>query len=104
MLSKGEAIPENGDEDHHLDLAILKAICDYKCITRNSPQLPSFNNRLLYVKDSFPDLKMSREALEEKITALYKSFNDVREQLGEDPQMARPIDREIFNLSMIVYG
>uniref|UniRef100_M1DMN8 Brix domain n=1 Tax=Solanum tuberosum TaxID=4113 RepID=M1DMN8_SOLTU len=92
------------DEDHHLDLAILKAMCDYECIIRNSPQLPTFNNRLVYVKDSFPDLKMSREALEEKIIALCKSFNDVREQLGDDPEMARPIDREIFNLSMIIWG
>ncbi|WMV39832.1 hypothetical protein MTR67_033217 [Solanum verrucosum] len=92
------------DEDHHLDLAILKAMCDYECIIRNSPQLPTFNNRLVYVKDSFPDLKMSREALEEKIIALCKSFNDVREQLGDDPEMTRPIDREIFNLSMIIWG
>ncbi|KAG5597776.1 hypothetical protein H5410_039008 [Solanum commersonii] len=92
------------DEDHHLDLAILKAMCDYECIIRNSPQLPTFNSRLVYVKDSFPDLKMSREALEEKIIALRKSFNDVREQLGDDPEMTRPIDREIFNLSMIIWG
>uniref|UniRef100_A0A3Q7HF32 Glabrous enhancer-binding protein-like DBD domain-containing protein n=1 Tax=Solanum lycopersicum TaxID=4081 RepID=A0A3Q7HF32_SOLLC len=92
------------DEDHHLDLAILKAMCDYECIIRNSPQLSSFNNRLVYVKDSFPDLKMSREALEEKIIALCKNFNDVREQLGDDPRMDRPIDREIFNLSMIIWG
>ncbi|KAK6785542.1 hypothetical protein RDI58_018997 [Solanum bulbocastanum] len=35
------------DEDHHLDLAILKAMCDYDCIIRNSPQLPTFNDNPL---------------------------------------------------------
>ncbi|MCD7458888.1 hypothetical protein HAX54_039483 [Datura stramonium] len=54
--------------------------------------------------DSIPYLKILGEDLTEKIIAFENNFYVVWELDGDNPEMAHRVDREIFDLSMRLWG
>ncbi|MCD7458886.1 hypothetical protein HAX54_039481 [Datura stramonium] len=91
------------DDDHHQDLAILKSIWHFNC---NNGYVPYPHSDVLHnhIMDSIPYLKILGEDLTEKIIAFENNFNVVWELDGDNPEMAHPVDREIFDLSMRLWG
>ncbi|KAL3333492.1 hypothetical protein AABB24_033523 [Solanum stoloniferum] len=85
---------ENAEEEFRLDLAILISLLDSKI----SRQSKSTDKHILSVKSSFPDLKFSRNDMEDKINSLEKRFKKTREMQGDSPKMVRRIEREIIRL------
>ncbi|KAH0651475.1 hypothetical protein KY284_031387 [Solanum tuberosum] len=91
------------DCDYHQNLAILRTIWDYKSKTGDFPNPPSIK-LLDFIMYSLPILKISREKLVKKIIAFKNNYNDAWELDRDYPGLDRPVDREIFNLSMRLWG
>ncbi|MCD7463917.1 hypothetical protein HAX54_051695 [Datura stramonium] len=91
------------DADDHQDLAILKSIWHFNCNNGNVPY-PHSDVLHNHIMDSIPNLKILREDLTEKIIAFENNFNVVWELDGDNPEMAHPVYREIFDLSMLLWG
>ncbi|KAK4714817.1 hypothetical protein R3W88_020724 [Solanum pinnatisectum] len=91
------------DYDYHQNLAILRTIWDYKSKTGDFPNPPSIE-LLDFIMYSLPNLKISREKLAKKIITFKNNYNDAWELDGDNPDLDRPVDREIFNLSMRLWG
>uniref|UniRef100_M1DLB6 Glabrous enhancer-binding protein-like DBD domain-containing protein n=1 Tax=Solanum tuberosum TaxID=4113 RepID=M1DLB6_SOLTU len=91
------------DCDYHQNLAILRTIWDYKSKTGDFPYPPSIE-LLDFIMYSLPNLKISREKLAKKIIAFKNNYNDAWELDEDNPGLDRPVDREMFNLSMRLWG
>lgn len=91
------------DYDYNQSLAILRSMWDYKSKTGDFPYPPSIE-LLNFIMYSIPNLTISREKLVKKITTFKNNYNDAWELDGDNPGLDRPVDREIFNLSMRLWG
>nr|XP_016453452.1 PREDICTED: protein PFC0760c-like [Nicotiana tabacum] len=93
---------DDEDEDHQV-LAILKSIWHFNCNNGYFPY-PTSDELHNHIMDSVTNLKILGEDLTNKIIALEDNFNTVRALDGDNPDTDRPIHREIFNLSMRLWG
>lgn len=95
----------NNDDnyDYHRDLAILRSMWQFKC---NNGDLPYAHSDELhnYIMDSIPNLKILGNDLTEKIGELEENFYTARMLDGDNPEMPEPIEREIFDFSMRLWG
>ncbi|XP_019233944.1 PREDICTED: high mobility group nucleosome-binding domain-containing protein 5-like [Nicotiana attenuata] len=90
------------DEDHQV-LAILKSMWHFNCNNGYFPY-PTSDELHNHIMDSVSNLKILGEDLTNKIIALEDNFNTVRDLDGDNPDGDRPIHREIFDLSMQLWG
>ncbi|XP_015170159.1 myb-like protein X [Solanum tuberosum] len=93
----------NKGYDYHRDLAILKAMYDFKFINGYLPY-PHSDELHNHIMDLMPDLNILGNDLTVKITAFEDDFNTVIILDGDNPEMAQPVEREIFDLSMQLWG
>ncbi|CAN4102782.1 unnamed protein product [Withania somnifera] len=65
------------------------------------PHSEELHNHIIH---SIPNLQIGGEHLTDKIMELENNFNISWELEGDNPQMERPVDREIYDLSMSLWG
>uniref|UniRef100_K4CH82 Uncharacterized protein n=1 Tax=Solanum lycopersicum TaxID=4081 RepID=K4CH82_SOLLC len=91
------------DHDYHRDLNILIAMYDFKLNNGHLPY-PHADELHNHIMDLMPDLNILGDDLTVKITAFEDDFNTALILDGDNPEMAQPIEREIFNLSKQLWG
>ncbi|TMW83037.1 hypothetical protein EJD97_003187 [Solanum chilense] len=90
--------------DYCQDLAILKSIYHYYFNHGMIPYPNYSENFINYIEASIPNLKFRGLALKAKIVLLERRFLAVVRIAGYNPNINNPVHREIFNLSMGLWG
>ncbi|KAK6785527.1 hypothetical protein RDI58_018982 [Solanum bulbocastanum] len=90
--------------DYYKDVAILKSIYHYFFNHGVIPYPNYSENFINYIEASIPNLKIHGLALKAKIILLEKRFLTILKIAGYNPNIINPIHREIFDLSMGLWG
>ncbi|WMV37262.1 hypothetical protein MTR67_030647 [Solanum verrucosum] len=90
--------------DYYQDIAILKYIYHYFFNHGVIPYPNYSENFINYIEASIPNLKFHGQALKTKIILLKRRFLFILRIVGYDPNIINPIHREIFDLSMGLWG
>uniref|UniRef100_M1DHZ6 Uncharacterized protein n=1 Tax=Solanum tuberosum TaxID=4113 RepID=M1DHZ6_SOLTU len=90
--------------DYYQDVAILKSIYHYFFNHGVIPYPNYSKNFINYIEASIPNLKFSGRTLKTKIIMLERRFLSILKIVGYDPNIINPIHREIFHLSMGLWG
>ncbi|KAK4713396.1 hypothetical protein R3W88_019303 [Solanum pinnatisectum] len=86
------------------DIAILKSIYHYFFNHGVIPYPNYSDNFVNYIETSIPNLKFRGQALKTKIILLERRFVTILKIAGYDPNIINLIYREIFDLSMGLWG
>uniref|UniRef100_M1E154 Uncharacterized protein n=1 Tax=Solanum tuberosum TaxID=4113 RepID=M1E154_SOLTU len=101
--SENESMKED-EYDYDLDLAILKSIYHY-FFNHGVIPYPYSENFINYIEASISNLKFHGQELVTKILALEHQFFSIMEiTAGHYPDIIHPVFREIFYLSMGLWG
>ncbi|KAK4733644.1 hypothetical protein R3W88_007905 [Solanum pinnatisectum] len=90
--------------DYYQDVAILKSIYHYFFNHGVIPYPNYSKNFINYIEASIPNLKFRGQALKTKIIILQRRFLFFLKIARYDPNIINPIHREIFGLSMGLWG
>ncbi|KAK6784140.1 hypothetical protein RDI58_017594 [Solanum bulbocastanum] len=90
--------------DYYQDVAILKSIYHYFFNHGVIPYPNYSENFINYIEVSIPNLKFRGQALKTKNILLERHFLTILKIVGYNPNIINPIHREIFDLSMGLWG
>ncbi|KAG5594851.1 hypothetical protein H5410_036083 [Solanum commersonii] len=94
----------NDNYDYYQDVTILKSIYHYFFNHGVIPYPNYSENFINYIEASISNLKFRGQALKTKIILLKRHFLFILRIAGYDPNIINPIHREIFDLSMGLWG